>query len=615
MSPEQARGATGRQAHRHLGLRLRPLPDADRAPGVRGRDALGHHRRDPRPRAGLVGASGRDVAVAPAAAAALPREGSAAPPARHRRRAHRDPWMRVPAFRTARPRPPRKAPRSSSMGAPALLAAIGLAGLAAAAWLVWSDRGAAPAETSSALRLARTVRLTNTPAREFGPAISPDGKWVAYYSDARGPTDIWVKYVDSGATLNLTASLAMRLPVRTNISGLAISPDGGSLAFFGSRDATQNLYDTWVMAAPLGGTPRKLLEGMQGVQWSPDGTRLAYILPGSSLGDALIVADADGSNPREILPAAGGRHVHWPTWSRDGQSIYFIYTYQPWNTEQSEIYRVSAAGGVPEAVVQSTRRAVYPVPLPGGDLLYSGNPDSVDLGLWWQPGRGGAASAAHGRHRRIRRRTASRATAGGSCPWSSTSGSRLSPSTSPVRGRPSCDHRRLQRRYRPVARSDERSHRLQLDAYGPSQRVDRASRMAAIRVRSPRKPPTIIIRSSHPTAARLRSCRIAAVSRGIWLISADGGAPRLLTPRRRSSTRSAGRATEPASYLRRRRPQGRLRSRPWRWPMAACRPSRRRSRRPLRPGRTPPTRSPTSRRRWTSSRRRRRRPRASCSDS
>ena len=245
------------------------------------------------------------------------------------------------------------------------------------------------------------MRLTNTPAREFGPAISPDGKWVAYYSDARGPTDIWVKYVDSGATLNLTASLAMRLPVRTNISGLAISPDGGSLAFFGSRDATQNAYDTWVMAAPLGGTPRKLLEGMQGVQWSPDGTRLAYILPGSSLGDALIVADADGSNPREILPAAGGRHVHWPTWSRDGQSIYFIYTYQPWNTEQSEIYRVSAAGGVPEAVVQSTRRAVYPVPLPGGDLLYSGNPNSVDLGVVVAVGTRRSRDAAHGRHRRI----------------------------------------------------------------------------------------------------------------------------------------------------------------------------------------------------------------------
>lgn len=285
--------------------------------------------------------------------------------------------------------PPR---RWRLMLAAALLAVAGMAALASAAWLGWRDRGAAPPAASTAPRLAKTLRLTNTPAREFGPAISPDGKWVAYYSDARGPTDIWVKYVDSGATLNLTAQLAMRLPVRTNISGLAISPDGTSLAFYGTRDATQNTYDTWVMPAPLGGRARKLLEGMQGVQWSPDGARLAYILPGSALGDALIIAEADGSNQREILPARGGHHIHWPTWSRDGQSIYFIYTYQPWQTEPSEIYRVSASGGAPEAVVRSIRRAVYPVPLPGGDLLFSANPDSVDLGLWWQSVRGGPAT-------------------------------------------------------------------------------------------------------------------------------------------------------------------------------------------------------------------------------
>jgi Tol biopolymer transport system component len=200
-----------------------------------------------------------------------------------------------------------------------------------------------------------------------------------------------VKYTDSGASLNLTASLDMHLPVRTNIGGLAISPDGARLAFYGTRDATPIFYDTWVMPAPLGGPPRKLLQGMQGAQWSPDGKQLTSILPGSSLGDALIVANADGSNAREILPAAGGHHIHWPTWSRDGQSIYFIYTYQPWNTEQSEIYRVPVMGGTAEPVVRSIRRAVYPVPLPGGDLLFSANPDSVDLRLWLQSVRGGPA--------------------------------------------------------------------------------------------------------------------------------------------------------------------------------------------------------------------------------
>jgi serine/threonine protein kinase len=263
--------------------------------------------------------------------------------------------------------------------------------LVAALVLLWRYDRMPLVGSSQPPRFDRTIRLTNTPAREFGPAISPDGKWVAYYSDVRGPTDIWVKYLDSGATLNLTSSVDIRLPSRANIGGLSITPDGKNVAFYASTDPEQPTYDTWVIPAPLGGIPHKLMQGIQGVVWSPDGKRLACILPGSALGDALLIADADGSNSRQLIPANAGRHIHWPVWSADGRSIYFIYTYQPWNTEQSEIYRINVDGGPMEAVVRSIRRAVYPVPLPGGDLLFSANPDSVETGLWWKPSSGGAA--------------------------------------------------------------------------------------------------------------------------------------------------------------------------------------------------------------------------------
>jgi Tol biopolymer transport system component len=84
------------------------------------------------------------------------------------------------------------------------------------------------------------------------------------------------------------------------------------------------------------------------------------------------------------VPREGGRHIHWPAWSHDGKYIYFIYTYDSWHAEPAETWRVPAEGGQPEPVVRSVRRAIYPVPLPGGDLLLSGNPNSLDLGLWWQ---------------------------------------------------------------------------------------------------------------------------------------------------------------------------------------------------------------------------------------
>jgi Tol biopolymer transport system component len=264
------------------------------------------------------------------------------------------------------------------------------AGLAAAlGFAIWARGLVDVASGSKPPTLSRATRVTNTPAEEFGPAISPDNKWVAYYSTARGPTDIWVRFLDSGATLNLTESTTLSLPVRTGLGGLAISPDGTKLAFYARPDASETTYDTWVIPVPIGGSPHRLIQGMQGLQWSPDGSQITCILPGSSRGDALVLASSDGSNPKIIVPAEAGRHIHWPAWSHDGRHIYFISTLQPWNSEPAEIFRVTAGGGAPEAIVRTARRAVYPVPMAGGDLIYAANPDHADLGLWWRPASGG----------------------------------------------------------------------------------------------------------------------------------------------------------------------------------------------------------------------------------
>ena len=52
---------------------------------------------------------------------------------------------------------------------------------------------------------SRVTQLGHGPAFEFGPAISPDGKWIAYLSNARGPTDVWVRFLSGGDPVNLTA--------------------------------------------------------------------------------------------------------------------------------------------------------------------------------------------------------------------------------------------------------------------------------------------------------------------------------------------------------------------------------------------------------------------------
>ena len=124
--------------------------------------------------------------------------------------------------------------------------------------------------------------------------------------------------LDSGSTINLTSSLNLDLSARALIGGLSISPDGTMIAVASRSVAGLPGYDTWIIPAPAGGVPRKLLSALQATQWSPDGKHIACIRAASSRGDALVVADSDGGNQRELVPARGGRHVHWPAWSGPG---------------------------------------------------------------------------------------------------------------------------------------------------------------------------------------------------------------------------------------------------------------------------------------------------------
>lgn len=286
-------------------------------------------------------------------------------------------------------RPPETRRGSSGTGwssrLPWSVAAVFLLALPVA-W--WAGR-ATPEPESASPQFSRVTRVTSGPAREFGPAISPDGKWVAYVSNVRGPTDVWVKFLAGGEAANLTASAGLDITATTGIGGLDISPDGTRIAVMARLRGSTGAFSTWEIPAPLPGDPRKLLDdGFLGMRWSPDGRQITFIRAGSSAGDALWIADEDGTNRREIVKANGGVHIHWPTWSREGR-IYFIRTITPVaNLDQTEIYRIDSKGGAIEPVVTTLRRAMFPVPMPNGGLIYSANPTGAELSLWWHSAKG-----------------------------------------------------------------------------------------------------------------------------------------------------------------------------------------------------------------------------------
>jgi Tol biopolymer transport system component/tRNA A-37 threonylcarbamoyl transferase component Bud32 len=190
-------------------------------------------------------------------------------------------------------------------------AALGVIIIAAGAAL-WLNRPKAtvPAKTSALVRLTSDSGLTTD------PALSPDGKLLAYASDrsGEGNLDIWVQQVSGGEAIRLTRDPA-------DDSEPVFSPDGSKLAFHSEREGG----GIYVMSA-LGGEARRIARQGRRPRFSPDGSQIAYTvgeLQPSAAAKSFVVA-SEGGQPRQIQPDF--LSVVAPIWSPDGKHLLFAGT-------------------------------------------------------------------------------------------------------------------------------------------------------------------------------------------------------------------------------------------------------------------------------------------------
>jgi serine/threonine protein kinase/Tol biopolymer transport system component len=168
-----------------------------------------------------------------------------------------------------------------------------------------------------ALPTATLTRLTWDSGLTMDPALSPDGKLLAYASDrsGEGHLDIYVQQVGGGEPLRLTSGPGdKREP--------AFSPDGTTIVF---DSADGGLY----LVSALGGTVRKLVAEGQGAQFSPDGREIAYWRGGAGgvalniPGEAHIyVVDSTGGIPKQLRPDFAA--AAFPIWTADGRCLLFL---------------------------------------------------------------------------------------------------------------------------------------------------------------------------------------------------------------------------------------------------------------------------------------------------
>ncbi len=169
----------------------------------------------------------------------------------------------------------------------------------------------------------RVVRLTHGSSRSFAPAISPDGKWVAYLSDARGPIDVWVQFVAGGEAVNLTEKTGLTVAGahRHRRPGHLSGRHADRLWRLQGGRLGHRLHDLISSRRRSGACRASSSSGAWGALLAGRHDGSSYVRPGGGGGDALVVCDSDGGNAKEIYRTH--IHAHEPAWSSDGRFVYF----------------------------------------------------------------------------------------------------------------------------------------------------------------------------------------------------------------------------------------------------------------------------------------------------
>jgi len=167
--------------------------------------------------------------------------------------------------------------------------------VAVGAVLVMLRRGATSTTTQTSAASITMTALTSTGNAELGQ-LSPDGKYVAYVQADDGQQSVWVRQVASGSAVRIVAPTPDLV-----IWGLTIAPDASFVDFVRSRAAASVFpMDLWRVPF-LGGQARKIVDDVTSAPgWSPDGTQMAYFGRANPPTSQLMVANADGSQPRVI---------------------------------------------------------------------------------------------------------------------------------------------------------------------------------------------------------------------------------------------------------------------------------------------------------------------------
>ncbi len=197
-----------------------------------------------------------------------------------------------------------------------------------------------------------TLNLTKTPGvHERNVAWSPDGKWIAYVSDASGEDEIWVRPAEGkGEPRQLTNQHD------TYKYELAWSPDSKKVLW---SDKLQRLQYIDIETGKITLVEQTLDGELRSFAWSPDSRWIAYVMPNIRSTNRIRVYNLE--NGQKEFVTDRWYNASEPAFSPDGKYLYFIsnrsfnpvYSWTEWNhayVDMQKVYLVPLRTDLPSPV-------------------------------------------------------------------------------------------------------------------------------------------------------------------------------------------------------------------------------------------------------------------------
>ncbi|MFN0123757.1 MAG: winged helix-turn-helix domain-containing protein [Blastocatellia bacterium] len=191
------------------------------------------------------------------------------------------------------------------------LAALLLVAAIAGSWPWFKGRNRPAAFTQFNQR-----KLTAS-GKAFHPAVSANGKWVAYVFEDAGKHGVWVRQAETTDRIQIVPASEQ------DILGVTFSPDG-QFVYYVVRPKNEAVA-TLHQISTIGGAARKVLSNLDtAVTFAPEGKRFAFLrnVPETSE-TILLTANADGTQeqPLAVRKRPNSFLPQGPAWSPDGRTI------------------------------------------------------------------------------------------------------------------------------------------------------------------------------------------------------------------------------------------------------------------------------------------------------